>query len=390
MSRVFALSLCCFLAIGLVPVAHAEDVEKHEPQPACAVGVPAEPEDLHEQISYTNSFREAHRLASGYGVTVALIDTGVADHPRLGGVIDGGDLLGQPAREDYPGALIDCDAHGTIVAGLIAARESWDGLIGVAPQARILSIRQTSRYSALGDLDGVTEAIHRAIDQGADVINASVAACIPPDGPPYSTVELDSALAHAEEAGTVVVAAVGNVDDTCPQGSLTLPALSPNVITVAAVTPEGRLTDYSIAPRRPAIGAPGLVRAGLSHSDSGLVGGILGPWGFHPFDGTSFAAPVVSGVAALLKERHPQASAQEIRDMIYASVDPATGVISPVAAVSMLPPSAPELEPEPEHSIEQAAQESPVAPERSRLPLGLAALVLFLILTVGAALRQPG
>src|SRR5699024_7639333 len=98
------------------------------------------------------------RFSRGAGQTVAVIDTGVAPHPRLPHLIGGGDLVGgrRPGAPRAADGLDDCDAHGTLVAGIIGAAPSQeDGFAGVAPDARILSIRQSSaKYTDTGSRRG--------------------------------------------------------------------------------------------------------------------------------------------------------------------------------------------------------------------------------------------
>ncbi|WP_411156520.1 S8 family serine peptidase [Nocardia abscessus] len=115
---------------------------------------------------------------------MAVIDTGVARHPRLPGLIAGGDYVSSGDGTE------DCDAHGTLVAGLIAATEvDGQGFSGVAPEAQILTIRQTSRLyqkeganrdkgpdalpQGYGTTRTMASAIRRAADMGATVINVS-------------------------------------------------------------------------------------------------------------------------------------------------------------------------------------------------------------------------
>ena len=159
----------------------------------------------------------ARELATGRGQKVAVIDTGVTPHPRLGPVQPGGDYV-----SDGDG-LQDCDGHGTIVAGLIAAAPSADdGFAGVAPDAEILSIRQSSlafgpaergslpEYQQVGDGYGTVStlaaAVVRAVDLGATVINISQVACAP-SAEALDDDMLGRSLRFAHDRGVVVVAA---------------------------------------------------------------------------------------------------------------------------------------------------------------------------------------
>lgn len=130
----------------------------------------------------------AATYSQGAGQTVAVIDTGVRPGPRLPNVIGGGDYL------SGGDGLTDCDGHGTLVAGIIGGQPGPDGFSGVAPGARVLSIRQTSpRFSpnaggkdpaavqASVEIETLARAVVRAADL-ATVINISTAACLAPTG----------------------------------------------------------------------------------------------------------------------------------------------------------------------------------------------------------------
>ena len=260
------------------------------------------------------------------GVTIGIIDTGVAPHPRLPPITDGGDFL-----EPKAGATVDCDAHGTIVAGVIAAHDTGDGIVGVAPDAAIMSFRQTSSQSKETDPGGplatLTTAINAAIDKKVQVINISVVSCLPPGAPPIDTREFDAAIQRAEEHGIVIVAAAGNMGNNCQQGSVVYPAHHTMVVGVTATSDSYQPTEYSIKSPHPTISALGTVYAGLDPLGSGLSTGIVQHTTVLPFEGTSFAAPMVTGTVALLRQRHPSASAQQIRNMLFASVDPSNGTL---------------------------------------------------------------
>ena len=128
---------------------------------------------------------EAWRHSRGDGQTVAVIDTGVQPGPRLPNVEAGGDFV------ESTDGLTDCDGHGTLVAGLIAGQPGDDGFSGVAPGARLISIRQTSakfvprvqsndraEARAAVDVASLARAVVRAADLGARVINISAVTCL--------------------------------------------------------------------------------------------------------------------------------------------------------------------------------------------------------------------
>lgn len=324
------------MLLSCIPTATAQPPAPPEPPPPhieCAITNTAPEPARIRQAALSDGFRPVHAFATGVGVTVAIIDTGVYPHPRLPEVIDGGDFV-----DTGVGATIDCDGHGTIVAGVIATRDTGDGIVGVAPDVRLLSLRQTSTKFqrepasdrpevAGGSLATLTAAIEAAVDQHAHVINISVVSCLPPGTPLVDTQEFDRVIRKAEAAGVVIVAAAGNLSPSCPHGSTVYPAHHPHVLGVGSLADPYHLAEYSVHSPTPMLAAPGVVPAGLATRDGELSDGIIHPGGIAPFEGTSFATPIVTGTVALLKQRYPTASPQQLRELLFTSVDPATGAI---------------------------------------------------------------
>ncbi|MHA2788093.1 S8 family serine peptidase [Corynebacterium sp. S7] len=314
------------------PPSHAQDRE-------CA-----SPEPLHEVPAPPNHSAQ-RSISTGQGVKVAVIDTGVFPHPQLARVMPGADFVAPAA----PNPLFDCDGHGTIVAGIIAGHD-----YGIAPDAHIVSIRQTSGYfeaapdtsETTGSLETLAHAIHDAVNNGADVINISVVSCVSPSiATRIDDGVLRQALERAEAEQALVVAAAGNVSDVCPQGSFVYPAHLPTVIAVGARDSGYDLADYSVAtPQNMAsVSAAGSPLAALSPQGDGFAAGIITSRSgtVEYFAGTSFAAPVVSGIAATLKQRYPTETAAQLRQRIYAAAEPADGYLDPYAALTDIPPSVP-------------------------------------------------
>lgn len=328
-----------------VPVSAQEHQEPRELRPDCAVAAPAPAAEITRQAELSTTHRGIHDFATGTGITVAVIDTGIYPHPRLPEVIDGGDFI----NDSPAGALEDCDAHGTVVAGIIAARDTGDGITGVAPDVRLLSLRQTSSKirnqetnNTSGTLASLTTAINSAIDQGAQVINTSVLSCIPPataeTGVSFQvdTYDFDQAMRRAEESGVVVVSAAGNSNDACPAGSTVYPAHHELALGIAALADPYTKTDYTLASPFPQASAPGSAFAGLSNTGDYLSHGIADNNKVISYEGTSFAAPFVTGVVALLKQRHPKATPAQLRGLIYASTDPSSGAVDAQRTVRYL------------------------------------------------------
>ncbi len=171
---------------------------------------------------------EAQKFATGAGVTVAVIDTGVNGSPRVPAE-PGGDFVDQAGN-----GMSDCDSHGTLTASIIAGRPApTDGFIGVAPDARLLSLRQTSEAfqpvgartdpndpnttQTAGSLRSLARAVVHAANMGAQVINISEAACYKVTRPINET-GLGAAINYAVNVkGAVIIVAAGNTGQDCTQ-----------------------------------------------------------------------------------------------------------------------------------------------------------------------------
>ncbi len=330
MRRHVVALLVAGLALG--PVGPHVPAHAQEPSYECAVPVPAKaPVPTARQAEYRAGL---HALATGAGVKVAVIDTGVAPHEELPRLYAGPDFV----APDSPDAHLDCDLHGTVVAGVIGSRSA-----GIAPGAELVSIRQSSAHyrrqddAAAGTLESLARAIEAAVDEGARVINASVVSCVPPGiAAGLNTRALDAALRRAEEAGAVVVAAAGNAGDTgagCQPGDVVYPAHSHSVVSVGALEAPHTPAGYSLPGQ---LSAPGSVPIGLSAQGwaSGRATGD-GRGGSAPFQGTSFAAPIVAGTAALLLEREPDLSPAQVRARLARAAEPGTGFIDPQVALAL-------------------------------------------------------
>ncbi|WP_421845012.1 type VII secretion-associated serine protease mycosin [Mycobacterium sp.] len=326
----------------------------------------------------------AWRYSRGDGQLVAVIDTGVAPHPRLGEVTPGGDYIS--AGGD---GLEDCDAHGTLVAGVIAARPTaTDSFSGVAPDASILSIRQYSKLFqpinpiATGstvpnglqlltaDLETLAQAIVHAAKLGATVIAIPRAICLP--APATTTIDqsvLGAAIWYAATVeDAVVVAASGDVEGNCKQNSLyasdssdedpagwsrMITAATPAwysdfVLSVTALDQKGQPargadgSPLSLAGVWVSVAAPGTDVISLDPRGPGLINAHSGsrgaPTAIH---GTSYAAAAAAGLAALVRARFPELSAVNVIDRIKQTASGGTGSnligsgsIAPVAALT--------------------------------------------------------
>lgn len=248
---------------------------------------------------------------TGAGVTVAVVDSGVdVDHPQLRGAV-------LPGRDFYlvgtlPGNY-DCDSHGTAAASIIAARpKAGIGFSGVAPGAKILPVRivndaqNDSGDTTPIDPNVVGRGIRYAADQGAKVINLSLSGA--GNYPP-----IRDAIKYAQSRDALIVAAVGNRQNQAP-GSLSFPAAYPGVLGVGSIDIDGaRDGDSQIGPFVSLV-APGKGVVGANRIN-----------GHRYWEGTSFAAPFVSGAAALVRAAWPKLTAQQVAQRLLATASVARG-----------------------------------------------------------------
>jgi membrane-anchored mycosin MYCP len=351
---------------------------------------PEEPQRGHDPLADLDLPR-VWQLTRGAGQRVAIIDTGVARHPQLPNLVPGGDYVSAGDGTQ------DCDAHGTLVAGILG---------GVAPDVTVVSIRQSSAKfgpadhsgAGVGDVDTMAKAVRTAADLGASVINISSVACVP-----AATVlddrALGAALAYAVDVkNAVVVAPAGNT-----AGGAQCPSQQPNatwetatvavspawyddyVLTVGSVNAEGRPSAFTLA-------GPWV--------DVAAIGEGVTKFGSTPLSGTSYATPIVSGLAALIRARFPTWTARQVMQRIESTAhhppagwDPfvGNGTVDALAAVSTDSTPAPRTPPV---AVVTPPRPPQPKPTDGRVPatalrgaaIGLAALLLTL---VSLRLRRP-
>ena len=232
---------------------------------------------------------QAHDLAKGDNVLVAVIDSGIdVAHPELSGAIaQSYDAVGTPMAPH---------THGTAMASLIAGHGK---LLGAAPRARILAIRafDPAGKSAEGTTFNILKSLNWAAANGARVINMSFA------GP--SDPAIGRSLTAARKKGIVLVAAAGN------QGAKSAPlypAADANVIAVSATDADDQLIEQSNRGNHIAVAAPG-----------SQIMVAIPDGGYEMSSGTSHAAAEVSGIVALMIERKPGLTPDQARGILLAT-----------------------------------------------------------------------
>ncbi|WP_055536496.1 type VII secretion-associated serine protease mycosin [Streptomyces alboniger] len=280
---------------------------------------------------------QAWQTTKGNGITVAVLDTGIdAQHPDLvGNVLEGKDMVGFGARRgDRPWAR-----HGTAMAGIIAGHGHGegraDGVLGIAPEAKILPIRviledgDPARKKARNTRgNALAEGIRWAADHGADVINLSLGDDSKSAHPEPAE---DAAVQYALKKGVAVVASAGNGGERGDHVSY--PAAYPGVIAATAVDENGDRASFSTRRWYATVAAPG----------DDIV--IADPDGkYYEGWGTSAASAFVSGAVALIRAAHPGLTPAQIKQLLENTARDAPpggrddsrgfGLIDPAAALT--------------------------------------------------------
>ncbi|MGP3774624.1 S8 family serine peptidase [Streptomyces sp. SDT5-1] len=263
-----------------------------------------------------------HKVATGKGVTVAVLDDGVdgTQADLKGNVLDGTRCKdGQPANRET------LDDHGTGMASLIAAHGhgagNSQGLLGLAPDAKILPVDIYSTEGGAVDEEkeaacNWSKAIHYAVDQGADVINISVSQN-------YSGQGDKEAIAYALAHNVVVVQSSGNagVEERDGLGSV------PGVTQVGGSTQSGTVWEESNSSKDLLFTAPGKdITVATANGDYDDAAGNSHQGDYLTTDGTSMSAAITSGTFALLKQKYPDYTPGQLVNRIIKSTYIAKGV----------------------------------------------------------------
>jgi subtilisin family serine protease len=275
--------------------------------------------------------------AAGQGVTVAVLSTGVdGSHPDLTGAVTTGPNFAQTGRG--PGQAYWAE-EGTAVAGLIAGHGHGpggsEGVTGIAPGARILSVQVTLEYNDPLDLDSditgripdaIAAGIRYAVGHGASVVSLPLDPATMGIATPSPTASADgsraerAAIAYAISRGVVLVAPAG--DNGGAGNAVNYPAEYPGVIAVGATARDGALAPFTNTGSYVALTAPGAAGPPVAPDpDAGPPVGltVAAPGGgYQTLASTDMAAALTAGVAALIRGRYPWLTAAEVAQAIEA------------------------------------------------------------------------
>ena len=236
---------------------------------------------------------------TGKGVKVGIVDSGLSnltfdiDRDRI---LKGKNL--SPIKLNIGSPVMDTVGHGTFIAGIIGATKgNGVGIAGMAPGVTIAPIKCFSTLFSTPDAE--IEGIYAAVDEyGCDVINLS-------SGTPDYNAKLKKAVDYAASNGAIVISTVGNEGDD----TLNYPGACESVIAVGSVDKNMNVSEFSNKNESVFVVAPG--------EDVISLGTM--PLSIKKSSGTSFSAPFVSGLAVMLRERYPQMTTEDFKEILKAS-----------------------------------------------------------------------
>jgi len=286
-------------------------------------------------------YKQAWEVTRGRGIVVAVVDSGIdANNAHLRGIVVGGvNLVGD--GENAQG-FTDHTGHGTAIAGQIAAQQIPEsGVVGLAPAARLLSVRVFRAEDEQSVRDGfgpstarIAAGITWAADAGAEIINVSLSE-------KNKSSALESAVKYAVSKGSLVVASAGNARTTDDSSDgPRYPGAYPGALAVAASDPAGVVTDDSIHGPHVDIAAPGSEVLTAATGSGDCMYATEAP-------ATSYATGYVSGAAALVASAHPKETPAQWAFRLMATATRSSpdarddragwGVVQPLDAIHLLP-----------------------------------------------------
>ncbi|MEO8105694.1 MAG: S8 family serine peptidase [Actinomycetes bacterium] len=359
-SRLFSAGVAGAIGLGLMmPTSAGADASSFPP--AVDAVVNGDVTEYQWMLPAVNA-AEAHTEATGAGVTVAVIDTGVdATHPDLEGQVVPGAFVQriEDTRrfELVPATTIeqtsdDWYGHGSHVSGIIAGDDDGNGITGIAPGAQIMPVHTFPRRFYIRDIQFwklIAQSIDFSVASGADVINMSLggqsSGIVPTDKSAAYLEAIDllcDAVGNARAAGTVVVASAGNSGDWGNPENV--PASCDGTFTVAALAPSLERTYWSSFDATVDISAPGedILSVDSTVADNSPTPHLMA-------SGTSMSSPVVAGAVALVLEKHPAWTPDQVEDQLTSTAkdlgvtgrDPnyGWGIVDTAAAVGAAAPN---------------------------------------------------
>lgn len=240
-------------------------------------------------ISHIKSTNVQQIGFSGAGVKVGILDTGI-DYTHEDLKVSGGVSFIQGTSD-----FMDDNKHGTHVAGTVAALNNSLGVIGVAPQAELYAIKVLDQYGN-GDYSDVIAGIEWAISNNLNILNMSL-------GGTKGSKTLEKAVDNAYNSGILLVASAGN-RGYINKDTISYPAAYDSVIAVGAIDDQNIRANFSSGGRDLELVAPGLE----------IQSTVPGGYGYD--NGTSMAAPHVTGIASLVLEANPNLSNIDLRSVL--------------------------------------------------------------------------
>lgn len=249
---------------------------------------------------------DAWQTATGKGITIAVIDTGInGTVPDLTGQVIGGTDVSGVGAADGQVPLGPSESHATQVAALAAGHGvGADGIIGTAPDAKLLSISISFANGTVSADQQIADGVNWAVENGADIIVMSLVM-----NREWWSTNWDEAFLAAEKSNVLVVVAAGNKGSGTD--SIGAPATVPGVVVVGGIKRDRSISTFASTPGSTVtVVAPSEKLPGATASGSRVM-----------WNGTSGAAPIVAGIAALVMQAHPELDVANVINRIVATAD---------------------------------------------------------------------
>lgn len=228
---------------------------------------------------------------TGKGIKIGVLDSGIDyNHDDLKGNYRGGYNIVDDNNDP-----MDQNGHGTHVAGIVAAEDNNIGVVGVAPQAYLYSVKVLA-FDSTGSTSNIVGGLEWSVDNGMQIINMSLGSC-------ENSISVGRAINNTYNAGILIVAAAGNSGNAAGTGNtMDYPASYDSVISVGATDINDNRGKFSSTGPKLELSAPGVnILSTLNGNKYGTL------------SGTSMASPHVTGVAALIMSAEPGITNSRVR-----------------------------------------------------------------------------